>query len=135
MSARWTRGAIAIAALALLLTPAAAFASKIFYSATDGKALITFAIKSGQKEKITDFSFDGLKCGGERLAGTLEDPVKIKRKDRSFETEQLVTETDGLTAKLKGTVTKDATQVKGSLKLIGEDCTTKVTFTAGQSAG
>ena len=136
MHARWIKGSIATAALALLLTPAAALASKVFYSATDGKALITFAIKSGKKDKITDFSFDGLKCGGERVAATLEDPVRIKRSDRTFESEQPVVGSDtDLAAKLKGTVSKDATQVKGRLKLIGFNCTTKVNFTAGQSAG
>ena len=132
MNARRTRGAILIATVALLLTPATALSSKVFYSATDGKALITFAIKSGQKQKITDFAWDGLKCGGERLAGGLGDPVKIKN-DRTFESEQALEGTD-LVAKLKGTVTKDETQVKGKLKLKGE-CGVKVEFTAAQSAG
>ena len=134
MNARRIQGAIGIAALALLLVPATALSSKVFYSATDGKALITFAIKSGKKEKITDFSFDGLKCGGEHLAGGLEDPVKIKRKDRTFESEQQVTETDDLEAKLKGKVSKDATEVNGRLKLVGVDCATKVTFDAAPAA-
>ena len=133
MNARRTWGAILIATLALLLTPAAALSSKVFYSATDGKAVITFAVKSGKKQKITDFAYDGLKCSGERLAGGLADPVKIK-KDRSFETEQPVEGTD-LLAKLKGTVTKDGTQVKGRFKLKGEECTVKVEFTAAQAEG
>ena len=132
MNARRTRGAILIATVALLLIPAAALSSKVFYSATDGKALITFAVKSGNKEKIVDFAWDGLKCSGDRFTAGLEDPVKIKR-DRSFETEQPVEGTD-LLAKLKGTVAKDAKHVYGRLKLKGE-CTVKVKFKAAISAG
>ena len=132
MNARWIRGTILIVAVALLLIPAAALASKVFYSATDGKALITFAVKSGKKEKIVDFAWDGLKCSGDRFTGGIEDPVKIKH-DRSFETEQPVDGTD-LLAKLKGTVSKDAKHVYGRLKLKGE-CSVKVKFKAAISAG
>jgi hypothetical protein len=131
MGRRKMRAAAGVAAVALVV-PAAALGSKTFFSATDGKALITFALKSGQKEKITDFSWDGLKCAGDRFAGGLEDPVKV-HKDGSFESEQPVPGTD-LEAKLKGTVSKDATKVNGKLKLTG-DCINKVTFKARPSAG
>src|SRR5215208_2073734 len=98
MGRRKMRAAAGVAAIAMVV-PAAALASKTFFSATDGKALITFALKSGEKEKITDFFWDGLKCAGEHFAGGLEDPVKV-HKDGSFESEQPVPGTD-LEAKRK----------------------------------
>ena len=61
------------------------------------------------KQKIVDVSWEGLKCGDDRVAGGLSDAIKVKS-DRSFKSEQPVTTNEGveIDVLMKGTVTKDA---------------------------
>jgi hypothetical protein len=129
-SRAWT----AVGALALALTlPAIAFASKTFFTAQVGsQTVIGFELKQGQKSKIVDFSWDGLKCGSDSFTAGLADAITVKS-DRSFKSKQQVAgaaEGVEILANLKGAVAKDASKVTGTLKLTGDCESGKVDFTA-----
>ncbi|MDX6581679.1 MAG: hypothetical protein QOI10_863 [Solirubrobacterales bacterium] len=135
MNARW-KLTLGVAAVLVVALAASAMASKTFFTATKGKASIFLALKSGSKQKIVDFSWDGLKCGPDRFTAGLGDAIKVKN-DGSFKSEQPVAgaaEGVEIAAKVKGQVGQHVAKVTGKLKLTG-DCETKVNFTATESAG
>jgi hypothetical protein len=121
-----------------VFVPATAFASKTFFTASDGKASIFMALKDqGGKQKITNFEWDGLKCGpGNRFTAGLGKAIKVKS-DGSFKSEQPVegaAEGVEIEAKVKGHVSQRVAKITGKLKLTG-DCANKTEFTASESAG
>jgi hypothetical protein len=135
MSARW-KLILGVASVLVVALAASAMASKTFFTATKGKTSIFLALKSGSKQKIVDFSWDGLKCGSDRFTAGLHDAIKVKN-DGSFNSEQAVAgAADGvqIAAKVKGQVGQRVAKVTGKLKLTG-DCETTVDFKATESAG
>jgi hypothetical protein len=137
MNGRWTRMTVGVVAVMMLALPAIALGSKTFFTASDGKASIFMGLKdSGGKQKIVDFSWDGLKCGSDRFTGGLDDAIKVKN-DGSFESEQPVSGTSEgveIDAKLKGQVNQNVAKIAGKLKFTG-DCEGKADFKATESAG
>jgi hypothetical protein len=131
------RLAVALAAILVVVVAGTALASKTFFTATDGKTSIFMALKdSGGKQKLVDFSWDALKCGGDSFTAGLDDPIKVKN-DGSFESEQPVAgaaEGVEIEAKVKGQVNEHKAKITGKLKLTG-DCVNKTEFTATESAG
>ena len=139
MSARWKRTAVGVVAVMVFVLASTAIASKIFFTATDGKASIFMALKDKDgKQKLVNFEWDGLKCvpGGDRFTAGLGDAIKVKS-DGSYKSEQPVegaAEGVEIDAKVKGQVNQHKAKITGKLRLTG-DCDNKTEFTATESAG
>jgi hypothetical protein len=113
------RAAIVMSA-ALAAVPAVALAGVPQYSGSAGKASIGIEVKrSGNTVKrVKNFSWDGLKCGGDRFTGGTSKSIRVKA--GAFSSKQPVGGVDvALTLRLRGKFTNNGTKAHGTLKITG----------------
>jgi hypothetical protein len=119
----------AVLLVLLAVVPAVALAAVPQYSGTaqHAKASVSIAVK-GSGDGITrvkSFTWDGLKCGGDRFTGGTSKSIKVK--DGAFKSTQPVGGVDvALKVRLTGKFTHHGLAAKGTLKISGACKTGKV---------
>jgi hypothetical protein len=134
MGGRRVRIMVGVMVAVLALGAGTAMAAKVFFSASHGQRSLGFTLNT-TKGKIVGFAWSNLRCSDGRVSGGLRHTVTVNS-DRTFLSEQKVTTVEGfrIDVRLKGTVSRDQTEVNGKLKFSGE-CESKGTFTAVPQGG
>lgn len=126
-----TRSAVAGIACVALAVPAIALAAVPQFEGKAGTAVVSIETKgSGDNiARVKSFSWDGLKCGGDKFTGGTSKSIKVK--GGAFKSTQPVGGVEvALKLVLKGKFTAHGTKARGTLKIKGACHTGKVKWSA-----
>src|SRR3954452_2419397 len=124
-------GAVIVSSALLATVPAVALAVVPQYSGTAGKATIGIVVKrsGGAVRRVKSFSWDGLKCGGDKFTGGTSRSIRVK--GGAFRSKQPVSGVDvKLTLHLRGKFSNDGSEARGILKITGACQTREIAWKA-----
>lgn len=123
--------AIIISGALLATVPAVALAGVPQFSGSAGKASVSIEVKqSGTTiKRVKNFSWDGLKCGGDKFTGGTSKSIAVK--GGAFKSKQPVGGVQvKLTLHLTGKFTNHGTKAHGTLKITGACQTSTIKWKA-----